>query len=90
MASSIQSRPITDEQLAAIFGEHLECPRAVLNELAREPDRVWRLEELVDAAGERHVDVAMAVSRLTHVGWIDHPTVGGYQAKVQRSPEQGR
>lgn len=89
MASSIKSRPISDEKLAAIFGEQLACPRAVLKELAREPDRVWRLEELVAATGERSIDVAMAVSRLTHVGFIEHPAAGVYRAQKLLSGQDG-
>ena len=82
MASSMQSRSISDAQLVVIFGDQFACPRAVLEELARDPERVWRVEELVNAIGERTIDITMAVSRLTHVGWINHPTLGGYQAKL--------
>ena len=72
---------ISDDDLAAIFGSTINGPRAVLQALQLSPERAVRVDELVASTGLRMIDVVVAVARLTHAGFIEHPAAGTYQAK---------
>ena len=72
---------ISDDDLAAIFGSTINGPRAVLQALQLSLERAVRVDELVASTGLRMIDVVVAVARLTHAGFIEHPAAGIYQAK---------
>jgi hypothetical protein len=65
------------DRLAALFGDDLDCPTAILAALET-GRRDFTPSELVEATDHRLVDVMVAVARLTADGLIAHPSIGKY------------
>lgn len=78
-------------ELEGHFGDNAPDAQRLLDTLAAAPTRVWRADEIIAAAGITSIMAGMMIlARLTHVGMIDHPDLGVYQAMCSSVSELRR
>jgi len=71
----------TTAKLMLHFGKNYAAAERVLDTIDGEPERLWRAEDLFEAAGvDSMMELLMIVARLTYVEMIVHPAMGGYAA----------
>ena len=67
--------------LTRYFGDNHLSAEHVLDTINREPARLWRAEDLLEASGvDSMMELLVIVSRLTYLEMIAHPDPGVYAA----------
>ena len=76
-------RPTTSisEEMERVFGQGAPMAQRVLDLIESEPNREWRIYEIIDELDLGVVDVLVIAGRLTYAGLVRHEGLGaGYSA----------